>query len=146
MSFVKVWVHFVWGTRRREPILEKEQRAILFQHIRENAKEKGIYLDFINGYTDHVHCLVSLDAEMTIAKTAMLLKGESSFWANQNKIFKHKLNWSKEYYAISVSESKVDIVRDYIKNQEAHHQNRSFTEECQEFMKRYGFNKMIGEE
>ena len=51
-----------------EPTLEKESRYTLFDHIRENAETKGIYLDFINGYTDHVHTLISLNAEQSIAK------------------------------------------------------------------------------
>ena len=56
MPWVKVWIHFVWSTKNREPFLKDEIRQKVFQHIRENAKEKGIHLDFINGYIDHVHC------------------------------------------------------------------------------------------
>ncbi len=66
MPFVKVWIHFVWSTKNREPFLKDEIRPNVFQHIQENAKEKGIYLDFINGYTDHVHCLISLGTDQTI--------------------------------------------------------------------------------
>jgi len=40
----------------------------VFRHIIENAKEKGIYIDFINGYTDHVHCLVSLGSGMGLGE------------------------------------------------------------------------------
>lgn len=93
MAYVRIWVHAVWGTKDREPILGKENRYTPFDHIRENAKIKNIYLDFINGYTDHVHTLISLDAEQSIAKVMQLLKGEASYWANKNNIFKHKLDW-----------------------------------------------------
>ena len=144
MSYVRIWVHTVWGTKSREPILQKDNRYTLFQHIRENGKEKGIYIDFLNGYTDHVHALISLDAEQSIAKVMQLMKGESSFWANKNTLFQHKLHWSDEYYAVSVSESMVNKVRDYIKNQEVHHSKKTFAEECEEFMTKYGFVKMRG--
>ena len=73
-----------------------------------------------------------------------LIKGEASHWANKNNIFKHKLNWADEYFAVSVSESMVDIVRNYIKNQEEHHKKKTFAEECEEFMTKYGFGKMRG--
>ena len=144
MAYVRIWVHAVWGTKEREPILDKESRYKLFEHIRENARTKDIYIDFINGYTDHVHVLISLDAEQNIAKVMQLIKGEASHWANKNNIFKHKLNWADEYFAVSVSESMVDIVRNYIKNQEEHHTKKTFAEECEEFMTKYGFEKMRG--
>ncbi len=79
MPFVKVWIHFVWSTKNREPYLRDEIRQTVFQHIRENAQKKGIYLDLINGYTDHVHCLISLGTDQTIEKIMQLIKGESSF-------------------------------------------------------------------
>ena len=140
MAYVRIWVHTVWGTKNREHILQKDNRYSLFEHIRNNAKEKEIYLDFINGYTDHVHALISLDAEQNISKVMQLMKGESSYWANKNNLFQHKLYWADEYYAVSVSESMIDIVREYIKNQEEHHKRKTFAEECEEFMTKYGFS------
>jgi putative transposase len=68
MAFVNIRIHAVWGTKRREHILTKEVRIKLFSHIRENAKSKGIFIDCINGYTDHVHCLFSLNADMSVSK------------------------------------------------------------------------------
>ncbi len=144
MAYVRIWVHAVWGTKDREPILEKENRYTLFEHIRENARKKDIYIDFINGYIDHVHTLISLNSEQSIAKVMQLMKGESSHWANKNSLFKHKLDWADEYFAVSVSESMTDKVREYIKNQEEHHKKKTFAEECEEFMTKYGFVKMRG--
>ena len=60
MPLVKVWIHLVWSTKDREPLLNAETRLHLFRHIRENARAKGIFVDFTGGYTDHVLCLVSL--------------------------------------------------------------------------------------
>ena len=45
MAYVRIWVHTVWGTKNREPILHKDNRYSLFEHFRTNAKEKDIYLD-----------------------------------------------------------------------------------------------------
>jgi len=143
MGYIKIWVHLVWSTKNREPLLTREYRTDIFSHIRENAEKKGIYLDFINGYLDHVHCLVSLGPGQNIDTIMMLLKGESSFWINRNKIFRKKFEWQDEYFAVSVSESAVNRVRDYIKNQEEHHRRRSFQEEFDEFMRKYGFNRFV---
>lgn len=67
----------------------------------------------------------------------MLLKGESSYWVNRNKLTKTKFEWQDEYIAVSVSESNADKVRRYIQNQEEHHRKKSFSEEYDDFMKKY---------
>ena len=118
MPFIKVYIHFVWSTKNRFPYLDSaELRQKVWNHIRENAKEKGIYIDFINGFSDHCHCLISLGVEQNIKNIIQLIKGESSFWINKNQLTKLKFEWQDEYFAVSVSESVVYKVRDYIKNQ-----------------------------
>jgi putative transposase len=144
MPYLKIWIHFVWATKNREPTMTKTNRQQLFSHIKNNGILKGIHVDFVNGHIDHVHALVSLNAEQTVAKVAQLLKGESAFWANKNNLFKEKLCWQDEYFAVSVSESGVNKVREYIKNQEIHHQQKTFHQEYEEFMERYGFGLMKG--
>lgn len=142
MPYLKVWIHFVWSTKHRIPFMKtREMRQIIFNHIRENAKEKGIYIDFINGYTDHVHCLVSLGIDQSMSKIMQLIKGESSFWINKNGICEEKFEWQDEYFAVSVSESVVDRVRNYIKRQEEHHQKKTYAQEYEEFIEKYGFEK-----
>ncbi len=119
-------------------MLTEEIRPLLFAHVRENARAKGIYLDFIGGYVDHVHALVSLGGDQTIAKLAQLLKGESAHWANQQSSTIGKIEWQDEYFAASVSESLVDRAREYIKNQEEHHRKKPFAEEYDHLLKECG--------
>ena len=144
MPLLKIWIHLVWATKNREPILTQDIRQQVFSHIRENASKKNIYVDFVNGHVDHVHCLISLNQEQTIAKIVQLIKGESSFWINKNNLCRQKFEWQDEYFAVSVSESGINKVREYIKNQEEHHKKRSFREEYDEFVNKYGFKIMKG--
>ena len=142
MPFIKVYIHFVWSTKNRVPFLStKEMRQKVWNHIRENAKEKNIFIDFINGYDDHCHCLISLGVDQTIEKVMQLIKGESSFWINKQNLTPEKFEWQDEYFAVSVSESMIDKVRNYIKNQEEHHKHKTFQEEYDEFISKYGFQK-----
>ncbi len=141
MPFVRVWIHYVWATKNRSPILTQDLRLSLFSHIQENAKLKGIYLDRINGHLEHVHTLISLGTSQTIDKVAQLLKGESAFWFNNKSGLKApKLEWQDEYFAVSVSESGVENVRAYIDNQEVHHKKKPFAQEYEEFITKYGFS------
>jgi REP element-mobilizing transposase RayT len=116
-----------------------ELRKKIFQHIKQNAEEKEIWLDNINGNNNHVHCLVSLGREQTISKLAQLIKGESSHWINKNKITNDKFTWQDDYWAVSVSESHLNSIRDYIQEQEEHHRKYSFDAEIDKFMKKYGW-------
>ena len=140
MSWVRIWLHLVFSTSNKEPFLKTEEiRKKVFQHIKQNTEEKGIWLDCINGYKDHAHCLISLNKDQTISKIVQLIKGESSFWINQNKLTEDKFGWQDDYWAVSVSESYLKPVRDYIHKQEDHHLVKSFDDEINEFMKKYGW-------
>ncbi|MBL7023553.1 MAG: IS200/IS605 family transposase [Candidatus Marinimicrobia bacterium] len=139
MPFIKVWIHFVWATKSRKPLLTKSIKEKLIQHIKENAKSKDIFINEINGDKDHIHILVSLGASQSISKIAHLLKGESSNWINKNKLTKQNFEWQDEYFAVSVSESQHKIIKKYIQNQESHHKKKSFSEEYKEFLDKYEF-------
>jgi putative transposase len=143
MSWVRIYVHLVFSTKHREPFLNSsELRKEVFQHIKQNAKEKNIWLDSINGWEDHAHCLISLGREQSISKVAQLIKGESAFWINQNKLTENKFVWQDDYWAVAVSDSHIEAVRNYIHKQEEHHSKVSFTKEIDEFMIKYGWSVM----
>jgi hypothetical protein len=74
----------------RKKLLTTENRRRLFVHIREYSTTKDIHLLEINGFTDHVHCLISVSPDQNIAAIIQLLKGESSFWANKHLQFPEK--------------------------------------------------------
>ena len=145
MPFIKIWIHLIWSTKNRQSFLKKDLKSKVISHIKENAKDKNIYIDFINGDVDHIHALISLKSDQTIAKVAHLLKGESSHWINQNELTEKEFAWQEEYIPASVSHSAIDKVREYIKNQEEHHRKKSFVEEYQAFINKYGF-KIIGKD
>lgn len=141
MPYIRIWVHIIWSTKNRERIITKEIKHKLLNHIKENAKAKNIFLDFINCEPEHVHATISLGSDQTISKIAQLIKGESSNWVNKNKFLSYHFEWQDEYIAVSVSESQINKVREYIKNQEEHHRKKSFAEEYDDFINKYGFTK-----
>jgi REP element-mobilizing transposase RayT len=78
--------------------------------------------------------------KQTIAKIAQLLKGESFNWIDKNSLVRSKFEWQDEYFAISVSESDLENVREYIRRQEEHHEKKSFAEEYNELLQSQGFS------
>ncbi|MFI5221519.1 MAG: IS200/IS605 family transposase [Bacteroidia bacterium] len=147
MSWVRVYIHMVFTTKTREPFLNSSAiRKKAFQHIKQNATEKTIRLDCINGYQEHAHCLISLGKEQSISKVAQLIKGESSFWINQNNLTESKFIWQDDFGAVGVSESHIERVRKYIHNQEAHHTKITFTKEVDGFMNKYNWTLIKGDD
>ncbi|MCH7764788.1 MAG: IS200/IS605 family transposase [Candidatus Marinimicrobia bacterium] len=141
MAFVKIWIHFVWTTKKRQPLITKRIKTKLINHIKENAVKKEIFIDSIDGGKEHLHVLISLGAKQSVSEVAQLLKGESSHWVNEQKLIKGQFVWQDEYFAVSISESDKQKVRKYIRNQKEHHRTRTFSEEYDEFMRKYGFAK-----
>jgi len=134
MPYVRNWLHCVWGTKRRVPFLIHGKKYEVINHILSNAITKGLYIDIIDGHSEHLHCLLQLRYDQTLSGAMQLIKGESSSWINKNKIVKGKFEWADEYYAASVSESQLYRVRDYIKFQERHHAAKTWEEEYTEFI------------
>jgi putative transposase len=124
MPYTKIWVHTIWTTKNRKKIITKNLKSVLCTHIRENAKTKDIFLDFINCTEDHVHAIISMSIDQNISQLMKLIKGESSYWVNKNNLISGHFEWQDEYIAFSVSHSMINVVRNYIKNQEKHHSKR----------------------
>jgi len=141
MPHVKVWVDYVWTTKNREPLLTDDIRHLVFDHIRENARAKGIYLDHIGGYREHAHSLISLGVDQTLANIPKLLKGESSHWINQQGLCKTKFAWQHEYFVVGVCESIIERTRAYIQRQEIHHRAKPFDAEFDQMLRKYGFER-----
>jgi len=142
MSYLSIWLHCVWTTNKRIPYLRDEIRDEVILHIRNNAKLKGIYIDHINGYHEHLHALISLGGNQTVSEIMQKIKGESSFWINKNKLTRLKFEWQDDFYSVSIGMSQIDNLRKYIRNQYQHHQKVAFQEELDSIIKEYKLQKM----
>ena len=135
MSYVNVFIHAVWGVKARKKILLPDISFKIIQHIFSNAKEKGYKIYELNTHLDHVHCLMALNADCSLAKQMQLIKGESAHWMNRSNLLNEKFEWANEYFATSVSVRHFEHVRMYIRHQQEHHRKVSFEEEYAGFIK-----------
>ncbi len=136
-SYTRVWLHLVWATLERRPLLSKAAAVKLSGHLREYSASKGIYLkiNFVNA--DHVHALIDLPGNLCIDDAVKLLKGESSHWINEQNLVPGKFGWQRGYGAFSVSQSSVSAVCAYIADQERHHAKASFEDELRALVTKY---------
>ncbi|MBW3131085.1 IS200/IS605 family transposase [Hymenobacter profundi] len=129
--FQSLWVHVTWATKNRQPWLTSALKPPLFSQLRTIAEAENIRLDFLNGVYDHVHCLLALRTTDRLDLTMQQLKGKSARWVNEHQLTEHVFAWQNGYGAFSVSPSHVERVRNYIRNQEKHHQEQDYWQEME---------------
>ena len=132
-TYHALWVHLVWSTKNRQPLIVPGLKYKLYDILREIAREKGYYLDFINGVEDHVHLLMGIKPRYAISDVVKDLKGISHTWVRNNHLSDEYFHWQDGYAAISVSPDRVQTVRGYIKKQERHHRKHTFEDEWEQF-------------
>jgi len=135
MSYTKIWIHAVWGTKGQHLFLSNGMCKSFLEHLVAIATKNDIEICLVNCWTDHVHCLIRLKGGQNIADITKQLKRGSSRWINKNKLSEKRFNWTGEYFAASVSEGNISPVRNYIMSQERHHSNRTFRQEVETFFR-----------
>jgi REP element-mobilizing transposase RayT len=121
----------------RDPI-----REAVISHIIENSKLKGMYIDHINGYQEHLHAIISLGGTQNTSEIMQKIKGESSYWINKNNLTRMKFEWQDDFYAVSIGMPQLDNLRGYIRNQVLHHQKISFQDEINKLIEEYKFERI----
>ncbi|WP_400192539.1 transposase [Hymenobacter sp. B81] len=130
--FKSLWVHVTWATKNRHPWISPSLKMPLYDFMRGTARGNDIHLDFINGVADHVHCLLSLKTTDRLDQIVHQLKGSSAHWVNElGLVGVDTFGWQTGYGAFSVSPTHVERVRNYIRNQEAHHRQQDYWREME---------------
>jgi putative transposase len=130
---VYLFIHVIWTVKNRQPLLKKPVRSVLFPHMKKNAEQKGYRVLIVNGYEDHVHCLIQIHPTQNLSEVVKALKGESSHWINTSGLLDVEFKWQDGYAAFSVSPSGIEKVLDYIFKQEVHHSKKTLEEELKVF-------------
>jgi REP element-mobilizing transposase RayT len=124
-SLSSVKIHVVFSTKHRAPLLTPDLQRDCYAYLAIVARNHKARVYEVGGMPDHVHMLLALPRTITLAKLMEILKTSSSKWLKAKGPFA----WQDGYGAFSVSESNVDSVRRYIRDQELHHKRASFQHE-----------------
>ena len=137
---VYLFVHVIWSVRRREPLLGKPVRRVLFPHLQKEWEEKGIRIVALNGVEDHVHCLVQLLPSQNLLQVLKSIRGSAAAWINESRLLSlpGELEWEEDFWAASVSPSGVKQVVEYIGKQEEYHKGKTLENELEIFEKFLG--------
>ena len=104
-SFNKIWIHAIWSTKERLPLIQSNVEKKIHDHICSQFIEAGCYVRIINGMPDHIHSLFMLNPQKSISEIIKHVKEGSSHWINEHDVIREKFAWQTGYAAYSVSES-----------------------------------------
>ena len=137
-TFTQIYIQAVFAVKGRANLLKKPWREDVFKYISGIINNKGHKPIIVNGVQDHVHIFFGLKPTMAISDLIRDVKNNSSNFINENKWLRGKFSWQAGYGAFSYGHTQIQNVYEYIKNQEQHHQERTFQDEYLEFLAKHG--------
>jgi putative transposase len=137
-TFTRLTYHVVFGTKFRRNRIVEPFGDELYSYIGGIIRgEQGALLE-IGGMPDHVHIFAAFSPAISVSDMLRRIKAKSSKWANDHQKLIDHFEWQKGYGAFTVSQSQIETVRDYIRNQEEHHRQKTFKDEFVNLLERHG--------
>jgi REP element-mobilizing transposase RayT len=128
-SFVKNYLHLVFSTKYRQPLIHPPVEEELHSYLGGICNELGCPTLKVGGWVDHVHILCMLSKNITLKSLLQKLKANSSKWIKTKGREYENFYWQDGYAAFSVNPAEVDVVIRYIANQHEHHRQKNFKKE-----------------
>ena len=136
-SLVKNYLHIVFSTKYRQPLIKEFIEDELYSYLGGTCKALECQPIKIGGYYDHVHILCMLSKKITLMKLLEEVKSHSSKWIKTKDESLKNFYWQDGYGAFSVNPAEVDVVIKYIANQKQRHRKETFQNEYRKFLKKY---------
>ena len=126
MPYWSLYVHLVWATKNRKPLLRGAVVSVLERSLRRTCTEHKVVIHALTVMPEHVHMAVSVPPALAVATLVSRLKGSSShLLKHADEVRLPDFAWQGEYGALSFGERQLpDVVR-YIEEQEERHARRS---------------------
>ncbi|MCX8525137.1 IS200/IS605 family transposase [Chryseobacterium formosus] len=139
-SLSKMYVHIVFSTKNREPVISREIEEELFSYLGGICKSLECNPLQVGGYRDHVHILCLLSKKVTLVKLLEDVKSSSSKWIKTKDEKFSNFYWQSGYGAFLVNPTEIEVAKNYIQNQEEHHKTKSYQDEFRVFLKKYNID------
>ena len=136
-SLAKIYVHLIFSTKGREKVIPRHLHPELHDYMGGILRDLGCTAVEINTEPDHAHLMFMPSRTEPLSVIVGQMKTGSSGWLQKQSPELQNFHWQNGYGAFSVSQSSVEEVREYIRNQQEHHRVLSFQEEYRRFLKRY---------
>jgi len=136
-SLVKNYIHIIYSTKHRQPLIRPEVESDLHAYLGGICKNLNCQPIKIGGWVDHVHILCKLSKKIALMKLVEVLKSHSSKWIKTKGSEYKNFYWQNGYGTFSVSPFDVDVVIRYIADQHSHHGKKTFKEEFRALLEKH---------
>ncbi len=137
-TYSQLLLHVVFSTKNRRRYLTSEITERVYAYIGGIIRDEGGTLLAAGGVEDHVHLLIQLRTDTTLANLMRTVKAKSSRWIKDNFPNQKDFAWQEGYAAFSVSKSQQAAVIDYIARQREHHHGNDFKAEFLKLLQAHG--------
>ena len=123
MPYSRLFYHFVWTTKDRQPLITEANRAPILKAIAAKVVQfKGI-CHAVNAVSDHVHLVATVPPSMALGIFIGQVKGNSSHLAARlsGEAAVQAFAWQSDYSVKTISESHLTGVVRYVLDQQEHH-------------------------
>ena len=128
-TYSQLYIHFVFAVQNRLALIDEQWEQKLHQYITGIVQQNKHKLMVINGTSDHLHLLVSMQPNQSPSELMYHIKRSSSHWINENRFCRGHFSWQEGFGCFSYGKSQVSALATYIEQQKEHHQKRPFREE-----------------
>jgi len=136
-TYSQIYVHFIFAVQNRISLINAKWKTDLYKYMSGIITKNGHKTLVINGMSDHVHLLVSMNPKQSPSELIHDIKRNSTLWINKNKFVMGKFSWQEGFGAFSYGKSQIETIAKYIELQEEHHKKRNFNEEYLGFLKAF---------
>ncbi|MDE6651484.1 MAG: transposase [Paramuribaculum sp.] len=137
-TYSSVFIHIVFAVKNRENLLPTIWLSRIWAYISKMLLARGHKPIAIGGTQDHIHILINYKITEVIPDLVRDIKINSGKFISDNCHLKCRFAWQSGYGCFSYGASQVDIVRNYINNQDFHHRGKSLKEEIKMYLERCG--------
>ena len=136
-TLVKIYIHVVFSTKKRENLILPQIEKELFAYIGGILRKYDSILLAANGTANHIHLLVSQSKNVSLSDLLRELKKSSSLWIKTKGAKFGNFQWQAGFGAFSIGHSQIETVKSYIEKQKEHHKIEIFEDEYRKFLQKY---------
>lgn len=136
-TYSQIYIHVIFSVKGRENLIVNQWKDDLYKYITGIIRNKNQKLIIINGMPDHLHLLIGLKPDKSLSDLVRDIKNNSTNFINEKSFVKGKFSWQEGFGSFSYSDSQLDLIVNYIRNQETHHKKKTFKEEYIEILEKF---------
>jgi putative transposase len=136
-TLTRLLVHTIFSTRNRANLIKPDLEPDLHAYMGGICRNLDSPLLAAGGTANHVHLLISVSKNISLADLLRDVKKDSSRWTKSNGSDFGDFAWQEGYGAFTIGESQVEDLKNYLARQKEHHQTVSYEDEFLAFLKKY---------